>query len=242
MGAPLGVRSRRGNQDIIQPATSSVFNPATLSGITGWWRTNFAASPWVDQLALHNFAEATNPPAAGTALNGLTPANFDGINDRLIGPAASTLFNVNAGGIWCLFNGDAAPPAASSGYDEPSMFTTANADVSLTFNSTGVGFLVQDTVAFRVFYVAASVSNYHLAQMKWDGANMRYRVDSGAWTSSAAGSTNALPALAQMGPNYALAAFFKGRIAEIGTTNVATSDADMDSVKSYINSRYALAL
>jgi len=44
-----------------------------------------------------------------------------------------------------------------------------------------------------------------------------------------------------LGRNYATA-FFDGRILEVGAAPSALSDATFDDIKSYVNSRYGLAL
>ncbi len=67
-------------------ASAAVDAPSLLP-LTAWWR-NYSASPWVGTASLgtsgsNSASEATNPPTAGTALNGFTPAHFNGSNSAL---------------------------------------------------------------------------------------------------------------------------------------------------------------
>src|SRR5262249_845925 len=52
-------------------------------------RGSYASSPWTGVASAGGFSstksasEGTNPPSAGAAVNGITPAQFDGVNDTL---------------------------------------------------------------------------------------------------------------------------------------------------------------
>ena len=77
--------------------------------------------------------------------------------------------------------------------------------------------------------------------MKWDGANIYVRVDSGAWTSVAAANFFTTTGLPRLGKNYNTA-LFDGRIEEVITAATALSDANFNNLIVYVNARYGLAL
>ena len=78
--------------------------------------------------------------------------------------------------------------------------------------------------------------------VKWDGTTLSARVDSGSWSPTSAGSINYLTPTMVSGRDYSGATFFDGNILEIMTSDEALSDADFDTLKSYVNTRYGLSL
>lgn len=223
------------------------FDPATLA-LTGWWRANYAGSPWTGTASAGgsggvNLSEATNPPATGTAINGLTPADFDGTNDILApGITLTNFVGAGAGSLWCLFNADAAMATTGNPYDAPQFFCAQNLRLSFGFDSGGVWAHIYDG-GHKSRQVACATGGWHLAQMKFNGTNIYCRVDNGAWSSIAAGNIDDLTGQVLVGVNGGVTNFFNGRIAEIGVINSALADATFDSIKNgYINLRYGLAL
>ena len=230
------------------PAPSG-FDPATLT-LTGWWRGNFTGSPWTPTAsagtsgANGNFAEATNPPATGAALNGFTPADFDGTNDIITGAnPMSSFVTGGAGSIAVLFNADTAAAPGGGVYDDEPLFCDDTANIAIGFNTSGVrgGFYDSGASWKMTTEVACATAGWHLAQMKWDGANIYVRVDSGAWTSVAAANFFTTTGLPRLGKNYNTA-LFDGRIEEVITAATALSDANFNNLIVYVNARYGLAL
>lgn len=226
---------------------AAAFDPANLS-LTGWWRASYGGSPWSPTASAGssgsngNLAEATNPPAVGTAQNGLTPADFDGTNDVLTNATAfSTLFTASAGSIIVLFLADVAV-AAGLVYDDPGLFVDgSNGFLSANYSDSGFRAYVDDG-ATKSVSVAASTGAYHVGQMKWNGTNLSARVDSGSWSSTACGNASNLAGTVKVGPNYAGVQFFNGRILELMCAASALADATFTDIVGYINSRYALSL
>lgn len=229
-----------------------MFDPATLA-LTGWWRASYAGSPWVPTAsagtsgANGNLTEATNPPATGAAVNGLTSADFDGAASRL-GNASTmaTLFDAD-GSLAVLFYADTATAdsGATNPYTLPQLLGSADDYICLAFGSGGVrfGFYATAYGTWESAAVTAATGAWHLAQAKFDGANYSVRVDSGAWTTTAhaySPDLGAGPLI--MGRNGGGTVFFDGRILEAFTSDAALADADFNSIKSYVNSRYALSL
>jgi len=92
--------------------------------------------------------------------------------------------------------------------------------------------------------INAPTGSYHLAQVKWDGTTLKLRVDSGPWSSVLAGScdpTAAGGALA-VGRNYSSTRLLTGSVLELMLASAVFDDATFDSLKAYLNTRYALSL
>lgn len=226
------------------------FDPATLS-LTGWWRGSFASSPWAGTASAggsgaRDLTEATNPPAVGTAQNGYDPADYDGTND-LIGSASelSVFVNDTTGSCWVLFRADTAAVSAGATVrvEDPGIISQDGGGVvwAITYSTSGVCALIYDVV-YQEIVIAAATGSYHLAQMKWDGTDLFFRLNSGSWQSIACtglltGNTGALVT----GKNYG-ASHFDGRILDMGITDIVLTDTEFDNVKLYINSRYGLSL
>lgn len=93
----------------------------------------------------------------------------------------------------------------------------------------------------------ASISTgvWTLVQWKYDGTNIKIRVNSDSWvTGDAAGNIHAtgLTQAVAVGKNYDGSAFADLEILDLGLTDSVLSDTAFDIIKSYINFRYGLSL
>ncbi len=226
------------------------FDPATLP-LTGWWRASYAASPWLTNaststsLANGSLTEGTNPPSTGTALNSWVPADFDGTNDHIApGGNAGTFFDASTFSGWILFNADAVDTNFSAFYENDCLLSTQpSAYFAIGMKSTGDIGIRFVAGAEAIVSTTFTIGQWGLVQWKYDGANIKIRMNGGAWQSTACtGGFGDLTNTLQVGTNYGGAAFLDGRIADIGLADTTLSDADFDSVLAYINARYALAL
>lgn len=241
IGYSFGVGGRAGK---------STFDPATLQ-LTGWWRASYSASPWVGMASAgssgaNNLSEATNPPASISAL-GFTVADFDGTNDELT--AADTLDTYAAAGAfsgWQLINVDAISTDNAAVYNNDSTFGTKTSTYFGIFLKSGGG---SPTVHAYLWdggdkSVSASIATgaWTLVQWKVDGTNITIRVNGDAWQSSAAGNIQSLAGGVRLGGDRTPTEMYDGKIAETGLIDAVLSDSDFANIKSYINTRYALAL
>lgn len=246
MRRPLGVRSLRGVSSVAAPSGAApVFDPTTLS-LSLYVRAAYTGSPWTGVASAggssgRNLTEASNPP---TATSGY--ADFDGTDDTLAaGVTNATLFG-SSGSFFALVWVDAAPAPAASNYDRGTIFTDPT-NAETTFGVSTSGFevsVLDDTVSYvsPATPKACSTGAWHLVQAKWDGSNLKTRVDSGAWSSDACGPMTTLSASnPNVGKTYS-GAFFDGRIRELGCSTTALSDADFTNLVSYMNTTYGLSL
>ncbi len=228
-------------------SVGSSYDPAGLP-LTGWWRASYAGSPWTGTASAgssgsKNLTEATNPPAAGTAVNGLTPAAFDGTNDRLANATAmSSIFTAAAGTFVVIAKTNAAAAPAAGPYDDPTFFSDpAIGAVGLGWNTSGVRAFLTDG-SYKTATIAQGTGSWFMACMRWDSANLSLDINGGATTNVAAGAISNVTGTLRIGANYAAAAFLNGSILEVMTAASKLTDTDRNNIKSYFNARYALSL
>lgn len=248
----LGRRVLR--RPVVRGSSVAAIDPAALS-LTGWWRASYAGSPWAGTASAggsgsRNLTEATNPP--GTAVvGGFTAADADGTNDVLnYTGTLDDLINANAASMWVLFNADTAQADAGAGnrINNTAFLAEGSAGFfSFGFTAGGVHVSWHNAGAYSELIIACATAGWHLAQFKYDagqaGAQLRLRVDGGAWSTASAGVldgglTNAVKLLQR----YFLGNFFDGKILDIGTADSALSDASFDGIRGYCNTRYAVSV
>lgn len=228
---------------------AGVFNPATLT-LTAWWRASYAGAPWLATASAgtsgaNGSLVAGTAPAVGAAQNLLTPADFDGSTHDLVNANLMSTFVTNAAGAgWVLFRADTAAATAAAGslLDNPGLVFQDGGGVAfgIAFSDGGVDGILYDGVP-KERTIPCGTGAYHLARWRWNGVIFELGLDSGAMVTIPAGNmNNAAAGALVVGRNYG-AAFFDGRILEIGLANTLT-DGNFTNVKSYVNSRYALAL
>lgn len=233
----------------------SPFDPATLS-LSGWWRASFSASPWVGVASAgssgsRELSEGTNPPSAGTAVNGLTPADFDGTNDFL---TASTVgaanlehyFTTSAYTYSLLIFADAAAADAgdADGYTMPGLIGDGSfaTPMGCSFSDAGIRAWHNASGNWNSVEVPCSTGAWHAVQVRYNGTTLQTRVDGGAWSDQTRGNVGiSLAATMRIGRNYA-SVYFNGKILDIITASTALTDENLDSIIEYYNSQYGLSL
>jgi hypothetical protein len=248
LGLHLGLSSTSSSVPAIDPATLS---------LTGWWRAanggEYNGSPWAGTASAGSsgsnaLSEATNPPAAGSAVNTHPPADFDGTNDRLVGDGTfDTYFNAGAGSGAILFNADAiTTDDGTNVYENDCLLATNSAAYFHLYlrssNVLGIRF-VDDTVGERILSIAfAGTGAWVFVQWKWNGTTLYLRVNGGSWASTPCTNLALLTDTLRIGVNYNAGQVFDGKILEIMTADSVLSDATFNGILSYERARYALSL
>ncbi len=228
------------------------FDPATLS-LDGWWRASFGGSPWANTASAGTsgsngtLVTSGTVPSVGTAVNSLTPASFNGSTQALVtGTAVMTdLISTSALTIVMLINAAASVAAAADYYDDPCLFSDNNGNLAMSFASSGVRAGLYFGGSKQTVAIALATGTPALVAMRYDGADVKCRVSQASGTTDATpvASAGASPGAAPyIGRNYTNAKHFQGDILEIMTSKTVLSDANLVSIRSYFNSRYALAL
>jgi hypothetical protein len=239
---------------------SSAFDPATLS-LTGWWRASYSGSPWAPTASAGssgsngNLEEATNPPATGSAVNGYTPADFDGSNDLLTVPGGAildTFYNTTAYSVVMLINVDSftlTDPGATQPFNCPGGFGDVGGNGGPCGGVAGSGasgvfrFGHSDVTDFNSASVAISTATWTMVAATYNGTNVEVTKNAGSAATQAVGTVTGLASSsAAVGRNYLSAQFFDGKVLEIMAADTALSGANLTNIKSYFNSRYGLSL
>lgn len=228
-----------------------VLDPATWTP-TSWWRVAYAGPNWTGEASAGSIvASPGTSPAVGAALNGFNTADFNGTTHHLNATLSTAPFVTGAstaGTAWALFNADTATADAAAYYNNPVIIgdTSGSAHWALAFSTAGfiAGALLGG--GYRRAATACGTSGWHLGMARFSvAAGVQVRVDSGAWTAfspNTAGMTFGGGTGFRIGGNYTAGILFDGRIADVGTDDVIRSDGECDQLKTYINTRYGLAL
>lgn len=228
-----------------------VFNPASLA-LTAWWRGSYGGSPWVGTASAgasgsRNLTEAINPPAVGTAVNGFTPAAADGSNDILQnGTAIGTFLPTAAYFYWVLFYVDtinaSSNAALASAFNNEALFSDSGGFIGCSLLTTGTKLQVWnfDTTGKGNEH-SISTGAWTLVCARYDGVNIRSRVNSGSILSAASGAYDDGTAGLLVFRNFGVR-FANSRILDLGMMASAETDARFTDIKTYVNARYALAL
>lgn len=231
-------------------AGAAVFNPATLP-FSAWHKLPFSAPPWAGNASAGGSGSVSAgtvgaDPTVGAALNGKNTIAFNGAEALVESVNVSTLFSAGAGTFFCLFNATSIPTGSGVDYQDGTFLQDAgNQDQTFGLTTTGLSASILNTAGsayVRLNVAFSATSSWHLFQAKWDGTNLRARVDSGAWSSTPAGNTGFAGSAA---PRIGMSGYtnnFTGLMAEQACAASTISDTDCDNYKSYVNSVYSLAL
>lgn len=229
------------------PAAAS-YDPA-VDSLTGWWRTDYAGTPWVGTASAGtsgaNLTDGTgNPPTTGAAVNGRIPADFDGVAKRIASAiGVSTLMPAGGAGAAVYFNARTLAADQALFYNAPALISsTAAARFALTITASGIRAGIYNGVDFSAVtpYVAVATGGWHWAFVWWDATTLYVQLDGGTPQSVTIGGTGATPDtfLFRVGCNYLAAAFFDGRIADIQTRGSAWAAGDKTNRLTYSAGRY----
>lgn len=229
-------------------AAPAAFDVADLTWSL-WVRAPYGGSGWSGVASAgtsgsKNLATLTNAPDVGAALNGLDGADCDGVNeafnytggtaDTVIASAAYTYV------IACVPRSPAAPGGVA--YDDDIFFGDNGGVFGLGYNNNSGG-------AFRAFHddgavkttasVACSADAFHTIAVRYDGTNLKIRVDGGSWTSVTAGNVAATlsTVVFQLMKNYTTK-YADGVLYEILVSQSSLSDGDIAGTEAYLDDRY----
>ncbi len=217
------------------------FSPADLA-LTAYFKDYTGSSPWVGTASAgtsgtHNATEGTDPPSAGTAVNGHTPALFDGVNDRL-----------SLDGTTPSYFGAAALSAFALVYidntNERVIFCTHNAYAPLYVSS--------NIVWFRPYGAGVNCSRampigaWALVTLRYTGSQIQIGVNEVPGASGGASveawSTNMSLAGEIMRLGKGAWGQMLGKMLEVGISDTALTDQNFLDIKTYMNTKYSLAL
>jgi hypothetical protein len=223
--------------------------PSTLA-LTGWWRADWATSPWVGTASAgtsgsHDLTTLGADPGVGTAVNGYDPASLNGSTQALQGAALSSFISAGAWSFEFLIKANSAvfDPGPGTRYGLPNIASDSGAYFVIAFSASGVSLEMADGInPASTLTVACGTGAWHLVRVWYDGTDLWLQVDNATASSETYGNLGSLAGTLQIGRNYDGTAFFDGEILEILTADSVISDPDAASISTYLETRYALTL
>lgn len=235
----------------VSAGSSAAWAPSLLS-LSGWWRGSYAGAPWAG-VASAGTSSAENledglggSPTAGAAVNGLAPAQFDGVNDTLLSESGSGLGAFISAATWSgwslvYIDTAVADPGAGSRRSAPAAWEDNGGTVlGLHIHAGGITLAQVDSGGLKEVNVAAASGVWHLAVYGFDGTNLWLSVDGAAASTVAAGEPTSLSTYLRLGASY-IPDYFHGRLLDQAFAKVDLS-GQIANLVGYVNGRYALSL
>lgn len=237
---------------------AAAFDPATLA-LSGYYQGSYAPNTWTGTASAgtsgsRSVTEPTNPPTSGTPVNGFAPAAFNGTNQKLTDSSnLSSYVTPTEGSHWELFRATSISGGAAAGYDNPALCCDIaggnwGMHVGGASNDKFIAYLYDAIVGAKKAEFTIVTGTYYLGQMRWKGSTntAEARLNGGAWTAlSGAAFTSingTLSSLYGMGRDYSQAKFFNGEKLGSGSRLVLMSDAEFDSIRSYVLAKFGLSV
>lgn len=230
---------------------TGIFDPASLD-LTGWWRASYTGLPWEPAASagssgtVGDITSASVDPSVGSAVNGLTPADFDGADDaayQTISETLDTLFNASSYSGWALVWADTVSTDSTNPYSNDTVVgTTTTSFWSIYLRSSNKVGVMNYDAAWLKAETHFSAGEWQLVQWKHTGTDIKIRVNNGPWVSTSAGSLDDLTFRLKLGTNWDTSQFFDGKLLELATSDAVLSDDDFDGVLEYARDRYDLTL
>jgi hypothetical protein len=224
----------------------AAFDPATLA-LTFWSRASYQGVTWpgvasAGSSGSHNLALSTSNPTVGGAQNGYASAACNWTNSQGFtnATAISTLLSASAWSVSMLVKITAFHTNSSTTYSNDILIADTGSFWGIFVKSSGNVRAYQWDGAEKYAETTISSGAYALIQAKYDGTNIKVRVNGGAWQSAAAGNISTLTGTLSVMFLGGLAA--EGLLEEVMGAAVTWSDADCDNILAYTRARYALTL
>jgi len=237
------------------------FDPGTLNP-TGWYRASYGGVPWLPTPGggtsgvNGNMVTLSSAPTVGAALNGLTPASFDGTKGLVntSTPNAATFVTPMNGtyatAIVLFKRGTSAAPAVNF-YDDAQLLTDDFGNWGLGISSSGFQI---GGYSFGVNHpsgwVAIPEGQWGMGVFQFDGARIGGDVNGRLYRPGGVTDLVCSPlanwigvgTAMRIGQSYNGAAKINGDVAEVLTFAYKLTVAQLNRIRDYANSRYGLSL
>lgn len=240
LGLSLGLGSRG------VAASAPAFDVTTLTA-TGLYRGSFSGSPWAGTASAgtsgsKSLAEASVPPIAGTAVNGKTPALFDGTK-QLGGVSLANYLTTSAYLWWSLFylSSSGGSGAISGPHVNPALWTDDSAYIGSSFRSSGGSHYIQvwhNDGAWDGNEHQVLLDTWNLICVRYDGTNIRSSLNGGAVSVKSRGNVGSIAGNLYVGRNFDGSARMTGQTMELGFIAAAESDSRFDDILSSVRGTY----
>ncbi len=219
------------------------FEPTSLA-LTGYWRANYTGAPWVGTASAgtsgsQDLTIGDAAPSTGSAVNGYTPADFDGTDDELIFEGTiDTYFSSSLLSAWFLIWFDTA--------DSQIVYDSSDSRINIfktTAEGVGISYNNGDAVPIR----ACATGAWKLVTVRANGSNVAVGVNEapgaagGASSVVHAGTLSSLTGTLTFGTTFG-AGQLNAKVLEVGFSDIALTDQNFTDIKTYCNARYGLSL
>lgn len=228
------------------PTWFEYWSPAQLN-LTAYLKS-YAGRPWVSAASAGssgstgNWTEAADSiaPSVGATVNGVATASFDGTDDRLVSASAAGSFvSTAAGAIFAVFERPSSPVApATDFYDDPPIVAASTGNMGLVVTSSGVRGGIYGGGTKQTAHITCG-AGWHTAALRWNGTDVRTRLDTTDATPVAAASSDGLGNL-QLARQYTGAKHLQCRMLEV-LLAAAFTDADLAKMRDYYRLKYPAA-
>lgn len=243
-GARLVARRARGL--ILPDASVAAFDPATLSASL-WVRASYGGVPWSGVSSAgssggRNLVAGT-APSVGSALNGLTPAAFNGSTQFLVNALTIDQLFSTAYDLYAAVN-MAALGANASPFDEPAIIADSGGNWGLHVSTSGARLYHFNGSALTTSRVAITTATWTLIRARWDGTNMTIAINGNALggTQAAGAPIGMSSGTIRVGSNYNGAALLNGSLAELVVYPSNLSAGNITNLRGYFSARYGISV
>ncbi len=219
-------------------------NPASLA-LTGYWKPNYSGTPWVGTAsagnsASHNISQVSTPATNGTAVDGATPASFEGTDDYLQDAtiAGANYLSASAYTVVILVKpvGGAAPNA--NAYADQKLYSHSGDIQGISWTTSGVRAFHFNGVNFTpTSHVACSAGAWHMVAVTYDGTTLSISVDNGTPATIARGNVGSLGASALLTLSKGDANFAQEDVLEVAVSQ-ANLSASLAGIYQYFKATY----
>jgi hypothetical protein len=226
---------------------ASAFDPATLP-LSTWWRAPYAL-PWTPTASAGASGANGNlgagvPPAATATLNGLAVPSLDGASEYLTALTAApqgVIWTAGAGTSIVLARVISRNAPTANPYTDAQLFSDNGPNAGMAYSTAGFQGYIYDGAYETSVPIPFALGAWCAFQVTWDSTNLISRVNRTGAAPKPAGAIAGFGASALLG-NVGFGTFANADVAEVLTSKVALSTAQMDGVVDYFNARYGLSL
>jgi hypothetical protein len=231
------------------PAAAPVFDP-TASALTGLYRGSFGGDPWAGTASAGTSGgrslSAGAAPAVGAAVNGFTPASFNGTTHFLtdLTNTADTYLTTTAYRVSLLLQPAALAAPSGLPYNDPGLITESGGNWGITVDSAGVHVYHHDGV-YKIADGPAAllVGTWYAVDVVYNGTDITVSVNGTAGTPVAAGTLGTIAGAGlRMGSNYAATVFYSGLILDAALANTTLAGSTHANFRAYYASRYGVSV
>lgn len=233
---------------------ASIFDPATQSW-DALFLAPYASSPWAGTASLgtsgsRSLSEATNPPTAGTPVNGKAPSTYNGTTQKLTDAAnISTYITPTEGTATACIYVAGLTGGSATGYDNPGILVDLGGGnfglhVGGASNDKFVAYMYDAIVGAKKAEITIPLTTYIYIQFRWKASTgtCEARLNGGGWTTLSAGAmTNingTLASLAAVGRDWSQTKWFNGSLLALACSKTLKSDTELDNFRAYLNGTY----